>query len=109
MWAKARRGEIEDFTGLSAPYEAPDNADVVCETHVETVEKSTRKVLDCINKRKARALYIGRWQPFHDGHRYIIQQSLDNGVPVLIAVRDMLPDKENPFSAEDTPTILLRN
>ena len=29
LYAKARRGEIQNFTGISSPYEAPENADVV--------------------------------------------------------------------------------
>lgn len=33
------------------------------------------------------ALFIGRWQPPHPGHEWLIRQKLDQGVPVLIAVR----------------------
>jgi nicotinamide mononucleotide adenylyltransferase len=36
---------------------------------------------------KQRALFIGRWQPFHPGHEWLVRQQLDNGVPVMIAVR----------------------
>ncbi len=32
LYAKARRGEIADFTGISSPYEAPDDADLVLDT-----------------------------------------------------------------------------
>lgn len=34
-----------------------------------------------------RALFIGRWQPPHPGHEWLIRQQLDKGVPCLIAVR----------------------
>jgi adenylyl-sulfate kinase len=45
MYAKARAGEIKDFTGVDDPYEAPENPELVIETHKETVEESTVKVL----------------------------------------------------------------
>ena len=36
---------------------------------------------------KRHALFIGRWQPPHPGHEWLIRQQLDKGVPCLIAVR----------------------
>lgn len=33
-------------------------------------------------------LYIGRWCPFHDGHRLIVDAMVKNGQPVCIAVRE---------------------
>lgn len=51
---------------------------------------------------KRRAMFIGRWQPFHNGHKWLISQQLDQGEPVLIAVRDIPPDEKNPFTTEQT-------
>lgn len=45
------------------------------------------------------SLFIGRYQIFHKGHQFIIQQELDKGNPVLIAVRDVIVDNNNPFPA----------
>ena len=45
MYAKARRGEIKEFTGVSDPYEAPDAPEVHLRTHEETAEESAEKVL----------------------------------------------------------------
>ena len=45
LYQRAIRGEIEQFTGVSAPYEEPTNPDIIVETDRETVEMSTRKVL----------------------------------------------------------------
>ncbi len=45
------------------------------------------------------SLFIGRYQIFHKGHQFIIQQELDKGNPVLIAVRDVVVDNNNPFPA----------
>jgi adenylylsulfate kinase len=51
LYDKARRGEIKNMTGISAPYEAPENPDIEIKTEFESVEESVRKVLDCINSK----------------------------------------------------------
>lgn len=48
LYKKARAGEIKNMTGISAPYEAPENPDVLIETEKETIEESVNKVLDYI-------------------------------------------------------------
>ena len=53
-----------------------------------------------------RAMFIGRWQPFHNGHKWLISQKLNSGVPVLVAVRDIPPDDKNPLTTEQTVEIL---
>ncbi len=45
LYAKARTGEIKQFTGISDPYEPPTNPEVNCETHKETLEESVNKVI----------------------------------------------------------------
>jgi sulfate adenylyltransferase len=45
MYAKARAGIIKEFTGISDPYEAPEDADVIIDTTHLTPEEATRKVL----------------------------------------------------------------
>ena len=45
-------------------------------------------------------MYIGRWQPWHAGHRWLIDQQLNLGKNVWIAIRDVIPDENNPWSAE---------
>lgn len=46
LYKKARSGEIPNFTGVSDPYEPPENAEVTCHTHDETLEQSVQRVLD---------------------------------------------------------------
>ena len=53
-----------------------------------------------------RAMFIGRWQPFHNGHKWLISQKLDQGIPVLICVRDIPPDEKNPFTTMQTVQML---
>ena len=45
MYKKAFAGEIENFTGVSDPYEAPENAELVINTHEETVAESVARVI----------------------------------------------------------------
>jgi adenylylsulfate kinase len=44
LYAKALRGEIQNFTGISDPYEPPENPEVVVETDKETVDESVDKI-----------------------------------------------------------------
>jgi adenylyl-sulfate kinase len=45
LYEKAFAGEIKEFTGVSDPYEAPENPEIVLNTEEETVEQSAEKVL----------------------------------------------------------------
>ncbi len=45
MYAKAFAGEIANFTGVSDPYEAPENPDILIPTHEQTVEESASHVI----------------------------------------------------------------
>jgi FAD synthase len=47
------------------------------------------------------ALFVGRWQPLHDGHKALFQRALGEGKKVWIAIRDIAPDEKNPWSAEE--------
>lgn len=44
LYAKALRGEIPNFTGISDPYEPPTNPEVIVETDKETVQESVNKI-----------------------------------------------------------------
>lgn len=54
------------------------------------------------NRDKKYAIFIGRYQPYHYGHINLIQQKLDEGIPALIMVRDIMPDEKNPFTTKQT-------
>jgi len=51
-------------------------------------------------KHKKYALYIGRWQPFHLGHKYIIDQALKKNKNIAIAIRDTEISEKNPYTVE---------
>lgn len=45
LYAKARKGEIKDFTGISAPYEEPEKADVVIKSGETGVEEAVVQIV----------------------------------------------------------------
>ena len=51
LYKRARAGEIKEFTGISAPYEAPDNPEIVVDTGVQTVGESVATVLEFLRTR----------------------------------------------------------
>ena len=50
--------------------------------------------------KKKYALYIGRWQNWHKGHEWLINQQLEKGKNVWVAIRDVEVDENNPKSAQ---------
>ena len=48
LYAKARRGEIKNFTGISAPFEAPIHPTLTLDTSVLSLEESVNKLLELI-------------------------------------------------------------
>lgn len=120
LYKKARLGEIKNFTGIDSPYEEPENPELIIETDKLTIEESVDKIINFLKRKvniwpkvnhggqptnnpdKKRAIFIGRYQPYHFGHIELIQQKLNDGVGALIMVRDIEPDEKNPFTTEQT-------
>ena len=48
LYARARRGEVKDFTGISAPFEAPEHPALCIDTNRQPLETSVRQVLELI-------------------------------------------------------------
>jgi adenylylsulfate kinase-like enzyme len=51
LYAKARAGEIKEFTGVSDPYEPPENPELVLETEDQTPEQSAQQILAYLEDR----------------------------------------------------------
>jgi phosphopantetheine adenylyltransferase len=49
---------------------------------------------------KKYSLYIGRWQNWHKGHQWLIDQQFNLGKNVWVAIRDVPQDENNPKSAQ---------
>ena len=52
LYARARRGEIKDFTGVSAPFEAPEHPALSLDTSKLTLEEAVNQVLQCSGRTK---------------------------------------------------------
>jgi bifunctional enzyme CysN/CysC len=50
LYKRARRGEIAEFTGISAPYEEPDAAELIVDTATHSIEDSVRAVVDYVER-----------------------------------------------------------
>jgi len=95
-------GRFEDTNRMFVP---PDRYDIRIEPHgapeywVEKICAMQRPIFD---PRKPTALFIGCYQPFHDGHRILIVEGLRRVGQVCVAVRDsQATDAKNPLSFFD--------
>jgi adenylyl-sulfate kinase len=50
LYRKAIAGEIENFTGVSDPYEPPENPEVVCRTAEESLGESVQKIMEYLDR-----------------------------------------------------------
>jgi bifunctional enzyme CysN/CysC len=50
LYAKARRGEIKDFTGIDSPYEPPEAPELALDTGVLTAEQAAREVVAALDR-----------------------------------------------------------
>ena len=55
LYAKARRGEIKEFTGISAPFERPEHPALTLDTSRLSLEESVKQLLDLIEKKQQKA------------------------------------------------------
>ena len=51
MYKLAREGKIQDFTGVSDPYEVPENPEITIRTAEETVDESMNKILEYLEEK----------------------------------------------------------
>ena len=52
------------------------------------------------------SMFVGRWHPFHDGHKWLVNQRLKKGKNVLICIRDMEPDENNPWNSHQVKQMI---
>ncbi len=51
LYAKARRGEIPEFTGISAPYERPESAELALNTGTVPLDECRKKIIDYLYRK----------------------------------------------------------
>lgn len=103
IWlARIKAGAFDDTNRIFVPPEHFDlrvDADGTPEYWAEEVMKRLRPVFD---PKKPTALFIGRYQPFHDGHKALIVEGLKRVGQVCVAVRATHGiDDKNPFDFEN--------
>jgi adenylylsulfate kinase len=125
LYKKARLGQIKQFTGIDSAYESPKTPDLQIDTNSYSVAECANIIQNFLNdnnpvdwerrnhggqptdnKDKKRAIFIGRWQPYHSGHINLVEQKLKSGTPALIMVRDIEPDEKNPFTTAQTVSMI---
>ena len=98
---RIREGRFEDTNRLFQP---PSDYDVRVEpegTPEYWAEQIAHKLVPIFDPKKPTALFVGRYQPFHEGHRNLILEGLRRVGQVCIAVRDTAGTTEkDPFGFE---------
>ena len=49
---------------------------------------------------KKYAMYVGRWQNWHKGHEWLLNQQLEKGKDIWLAIRNVETDENNPKTAQ---------
>ena len=52
LYKRARNGEVKDFTGISSPYEIPQNPEIILETGTLTIKDSVQQIFNYLNENK---------------------------------------------------------
>lgn len=95
---RIKQGRFEDTNRMFVP---PERYDVRVEPEGAPeywAEQVARRVRPVFDSKKPTALFIGRYQPFHDGHKALILEGLKRVGQVCIAVRDTQgTDAKNPL------------
>ncbi len=99
---RIKEGRFEDTNRLFVPpsrFDVRVPAEGTPEYWVEYVARQVRPVF---NSKRPTALFVGRYQPFHEGHKTLIVEGIRRVGQACIAVRDTAGiDEKNPFGFED--------
>lgn len=52
LYKRAMKGEIKEFTGIDAPYEEPQNPDILIKTDIESVDICVMKIINCLKEKQ---------------------------------------------------------
>jgi len=99
------RTPVRDFADTTKLFEQPQNADVVVNdegTPLYWATKIKNTLVPTFNPKAPTAFMLGRYQPFHDGHKNLILEALKRVGQVCIAIRDTQgTDEKNPFNLDE--------
>lgn len=92
-------GALHGFTGVSDPFDEPEGPDLVLNTEEGGIRECGDRLTGYIRGDDTLwALFIGRWQPLHNGHVAILRAALDEGRRVAVGVRDVRISASDPYS-----------
>jgi adenylylsulfate kinase len=98
---RIQKGAFEDTNRM---FVAPEHYDLRVDKDGSPeywAEQAMQKLRPVFDWQRPTALFIGRYQPFHDGHRALIAEGLQRVGQVCIAVRDTHGiDEKNPYDFE---------
>lgn len=101
MYKLAMEGKIKNFTGVDAEYQAPGDMTTKIDTTKHNLEECVKQILEKHHIPNKYSLFIGRWQPLHQGHLAIFDKMRQEGRKILIGIRNTGIDESNPFSVEE--------
>jgi adenylylsulfate kinase len=98
---RIQAGAFEDTNRLFVPPEHYDLRVTANGTPEYWAEQAMERLRPVFDWQRPTALFIGRYQPFHDGHRALIAEGLKRVGQVCVAVRDTHgTDEKNPYEFE---------
>ena len=99
------RTPVRDFADTTKLFVPPDDPDVVVTDEGSPLYWATKikkQLIPTFNSKAPTAFMLGRYQPFHDGHKALIVEGINRVGQVCIAIRDTQgTDEKNPFSFEE--------
>jgi adenylylsulfate kinase len=101
MYKLAMEGKIKKFTGVDDVYEEPDAETTMVDTTKMNLQECVKKILDKHHVPQKYSLFIGRWQPLHQGHMALFDKMRQEGRKILIGIRNTGIDESNPYSVEE--------
>ncbi|HGH7175038.1 TPA: adenylyl-sulfate kinase [Bacillus wiedmannii] len=60
LYKKARQGDIKEFTGVDSPYEEPEKAELIVETHKYSIEECAEQIVKYLQERGFTPLFAGK-------------------------------------------------
>ena len=101
MYKLALEGKIKNFTGVDDIYEEPDFSTTMVDTTKMTPDECVKKILEKHHVPQKYSLFIGRWQPLHQGHLALFDKMRQEGRQILIGIRNTGINEQNPYSVEE--------
>ncbi len=104
VWVdRIKESRFEDTDRLFVPPDRYDMRVTASGTPEYWAEQIAQRVRPVFDPRRPTALFVGRWQPFHDGHMALIEKGIERAGQVCIAVRNTHSpdDASNPFPFEE--------